>query len=57
MVGRGFVCRRHFDDIGVAAGPGPDHHADRHRMRQLRFNLAGDSDVLLLVRLSTYFGS
>jgi len=49
MVCRLLIRRGGLDDIGIAAGAGPQHHADRHWMRKFRFYLARDSDVARFV--------
>jgi hypothetical protein len=57
MMRRSFVGGGGFDYGGVAAGAGPQHHADRHRIRQLRLFFAGDGNVPLLSGLNAYVGS
>ena len=49
VVRRRLVGRCGLDHGGVAARPRPEHHADRHGVRHLRLDLAGDLEVVLLV--------
>lgn len=48
-MGRRLICRRDPDDVGVTARAGPEHQADRHRVRQFRLDVASEVGVLLFV--------